>query len=276
MNKVEAKSMPPDLEVPFFTGSTLVLHDIFQEPAHIFCHGAQNPQFNMDFDYHYAVSMSQSMEILPMLRLYAWQPWAISLGMNQKAYAIDEQEVSRRNWAIVRRPTGGRAVFHADEITYCVVTRLHNRTKEDIYKIIHLYIAAALQKIFREMSDIVTGEHLSFEKSQPNFAEHYRENSASVACFSAAARYEIEWKGRKVVGSAQRLMGDIVLQHGSILLGNSHERLCEVVSVASEQEREQLQKMLRLKAVSLSEIAQRNVQFHEVQEILLEFLIDNM
>ncbi|RME01602.1 MAG: hypothetical protein D6814_01155, partial [Calditrichaeota bacterium] len=57
----------------------------------------------------------------PVLRLYAWHPWAISLGFHQSLKAIDRQRCRQEGIDVVRRPTGGRAVLHAEEITYSVV-----------------------------------------------------------------------------------------------------------------------------------------------------------
>jgi lipoate-protein ligase A len=55
------------------------------------------------------------------LRLYDWSPACLSLGYAQDAEDVDLERLRARGWDLVRRPTGGRAILHADEITYAVI-----------------------------------------------------------------------------------------------------------------------------------------------------------
>jgi len=60
----------------------------------------------------------------PTLRVYAWEPPTVSIGHSQKASVeLDLEACRRRGFGVVRRPTGGRAVLHAGELTYSVVGR---------------------------------------------------------------------------------------------------------------------------------------------------------
>src|SRR5512142_460873 len=56
----------------------------------------------------------------PTLRFYAWAPPCVSLGRNQPLEAVDAARCAARGYAIVRRPTGGRAILHTDELTYSI------------------------------------------------------------------------------------------------------------------------------------------------------------
>ena len=56
----------------------------------------------------------------PTLRFYAWEPPCVSLGRNQSLASIDTQRCAGLGYDIVRRPTGGRAILHTDELTYSV------------------------------------------------------------------------------------------------------------------------------------------------------------
>ncbi len=58
---------------------------------------------------------------IPTLRLFRWKPWAISLGYNQNAADLDAARCAREGIDVVRRPTGGRAILHAEELTYSVM-----------------------------------------------------------------------------------------------------------------------------------------------------------
>src|SRR5512137_950 len=58
---------------------------------------------------------------LPTLRLYAWEPPTLSLGFAQPAADADRGALRRLGWGLVRRPTGGRAILHTDELTYSII-----------------------------------------------------------------------------------------------------------------------------------------------------------
>lgn len=158
----------------------------------------------------------------PSLRLYGWSPWAISLGHNQRGEEIDAARCNAEGIDVVRRPTGGRAILHAEELTYCVVMPAGRRSVLEVYNEISGALVAGLA---------LFGVNAALQRSQPDFAGHYRSPSA-IPCFTASARYEIEWDGRKLVGSAQRRVTggtSVVLQHGSILCGPAHRRLIEFI-----------------------------------------------
>src|ERR1035437_4526850 len=82
-----------------------------------------------------------------IVRLYSWQPYAVSLGYNQDASAIDSARCADLGIDIVRRPTGGRAVLHAEEITYAIATPLNGFTAQEWYARIHHAIARGLASI---------------------------------------------------------------------------------------------------------------------------------
>jgi lipoate-protein ligase A len=90
----------------------------------------------------------------------------------------------------------------------------------------------------------------------------------NIACFTSTARYEITWKGKKVVGSAQRRFGNAVLQHGSILLGDEHLRLPELLKI-SDEEKLQMKKMLQKESSTISEICGRELSSKEVVDSIL-------
>jgi lipoate-protein ligase A len=61
---------------------------------------------------------------LPTLRLYAWDPACLSLGYAQPFGDVDIPGLRARGWEVIRRPTGGRAVLHIEELTYSVIAPL--------------------------------------------------------------------------------------------------------------------------------------------------------
>ena len=58
---------------------------------------------------------------LPVLRLYRWSPPCISIGYAQNGADVDHLTLNEHGWDWVRRPTGGRAILHTDELTYSVI-----------------------------------------------------------------------------------------------------------------------------------------------------------
>ena len=173
---------------------------------------------NMEFDEKLAQELLSGAGA-PTLRLFQWKPWAISLGHNQRVEDINVEKCQEDGIDVVRRPTGGRAILHAEELTYSVVMHAEGKGVLQIYNEISNALVAGLR---------LFGVEVSLQRSQPNLSEQYRRVSG-IACFSSSARYEIEYDGRKLVGSAQRRFGDgagdVVLQHGSILCGAAHKNL---------------------------------------------------
>jgi lipoate-protein ligase A len=136
------------------------------------------------------------------LRLYQWNPPTLSIGRNQQA---DFHGVP-----IVRRPTGGQAVWHEHEVTYAVAAPISVfGSLRDAYCDIHERLARALRSLGVEavLADRPT----------------VRASDRPTSCFSSSVGGEILHRGRKLVGSAQIRRGDAFLQHGSILLDGSQD-----------------------------------------------------
>lgn len=229
-----------------------------------FVHPDWEPEANMDFDRNRSQSLA-SGEAKPMLRLYSWKPFAVSLGAHQRESDISRDACERLGVGVVRRPTGGRAIFHANELTYSLAVPLTaindpQRTAHDIYREVHLLMLRALHSL--------GAGQLDFEKKQPNFRAHYKSGNVAMPCFASSARYELLLHGRKVVGSAQKLYGNVVLQHGSVLLGEGHERLADVLNLANAEERSALRQTLLERSATLEEACGRGVSFAECAEAI--------
>ncbi len=162
---------------------------------------------------------------IPRLRFYTWQPWTLSLGHNQDETSIDREELARQGYGLVTRPTGGRAVFHAEEVTYGIAMPSNGIGIHETYAQISKALLLGLQHL--GVPDI------DFSRSSPNFREHYASDE-SASCFSASALNELTWHGKKVVGSAQRRYGNVLLQHGSILVDEAHLGIVDFLGVAPE------------------------------------------
>lgn len=160
----------------------------------------------------------------PVLRVYGWQPPAVSFGYGQQPWReVDLDKCRRAGIEVVRRLTGGRAVLHWDELTYSVLCR------EDDPRcggpISHTYrrIGEALVEGLR-----LYGVEAGLERAQSR-PRRPRVAGVSEPCFSSLARWEVKCGGRKLIGSAQRRVRGAILQHGSLLTGPRHRYLLELL-----------------------------------------------
>ncbi|MEW5799860.1 MAG: lipoate--protein ligase family protein [Bacteroidota bacterium] len=224
--------------------------------------GFHSGEFNMRFDIELAEQLSRS-KAPQTLRVYGWRPWAVSLGYNQSEKDIDVLRCRKFGFDIVRRPTGGRAILHANELTYSAVMYAGGRGITEVYSLISKALVNGLQTICPKVS---------YEASQPNFRQLYRQQE-SIPCFSSSARYEVQIDGKKLVGSAQRRFSkpggdEVVLQHGSILLGTEHKLLTEVLNIDGDEIRKKLNEDFDTKTIDLSSASGRAVQYDEVVDCI--------
>lgn len=150
----------------------------------------------------------------PVLRLYRWRPPAVSYGYHQGVEGFDAAAIAAAGFGLVRRPTGGRAILHADELTYAVVGTSPSPLFGESLHATYTRINEPLLLFLRDLGlapDVSGGES--------------RDDARGMVCFKSAGRHEIQVQGRKLVGSAQRRHGGVFLQHGSILAGPAHLEL---------------------------------------------------
>jgi len=158
--------------------------------------------FNMALDVELGNLSYELRE--PILRLYTWEKPTLSFGKHQKLRDINWSFVRDLSIPCVRRPTGGRSVFHHKEITYSVSIpgehELYNLKVLELYNVISDAIMDSLKNL---------GIEVKKDKGK-------RDNTPF--CFKSPSMYEITLNGKKLVGSAQLRTKKFVLQHGSIIL----------------------------------------------------------
>jgi lipoyl(octanoyl) transferase len=207
----------------------------------------------------------------PTIRFYQWSPPAVSLGYFQDLKKeINVKVCQEIGIDIVRRPTGGKAVLHDQELTYSFIIKendpLVNDSILETYKKIsggiirglsYLGIKAELVPLRDKLENNLLGRsdkarihHLDFKS----------------ICFSVPSQYEVQVEGKKIVGSAQVRKGGVVLQHGSLLIKLEKDKLFSVFNFPSVQIREKLKS--KFKATSLEEILKRKINFSELSNIL--------
>lgn len=175
------------------------------------------------------------------LRLYQWEPFCLSFGRHEPAgrrYRRDR--IDELGIDCVRRPTGGRAVWHARELTYAVAGPLSAfGGLREAYRRIHETLAGALEDL---------GARPLLAPPSSLLPPH------AGACFAAPVGGEVLLQGRKAVGSAQVRQGDAFLQHGSVLLEDNQSLVSELAGLPATPGGE----------ITLTEALGRRVTFDEV------------
>lgn len=145
----------------------------------------------------------------PTLRFYGWQPRAVSLGFFQPWRHLDADACRRLGLDWVRRPSGGRAVLHAREVTYSLALPAGALPGgvSAVYQQVSRGLLAGL-KALGAPADLVPAA-----RPAPGAPR-----GGGVLCFASHARHEVAVDGRKILGSAQWRSGGAILQHGSLPL----------------------------------------------------------
>ena len=162
-------------------------------------------QENMHIDSDLLDSAIENKLDYPIFRLYGWNPACVSLGRNQKDDFLDRQFLKENNIDVVRRLTGGRALLHADEITYsfiCPISYLKN--------------GEHVVSSYKEISQILIDK---FKKLgiDLNFGTNKPIKTGFDYCMLISTGADLCYQGKKLIGSAQCRKHGYILQHGSIL-----------------------------------------------------------
>jgi len=227
---------------------------------HLIESGINTGRYNMDFDLKLVQQCTSSDAFL---RLYKWKPYCISLGANQNFEDISIERTQNDNIDIVKRPTGGRAILHAEEITYSVVLPFSNNlTPKHIYQKISIALIKGLEKYNPYLGKS------ELENLQPNFPELIKQPNG-VLCFGSTAKNEVKYFGKKIIGSAQRKLNRTILQHGSILCGTYHKKLVEYINT-DYNTRQNLVQELADKTIEIETITGKKVNYEKLQQCLID------
>lgn len=211
-------------------------------PCRILETGARSAAFNMGLDEAVLESVSAGA-VPPTLRLYAWDPAAVSLGYFQGLHEeVDIEACHARGVDVVRRITGGGAVFHQAEVTYSIVIPEHHPLAP--HSIIASYEIIC--------SGIVAG----------------------LATLGVVARFvpinDIVAQGKKVSGNAQTRKKGCLLQHGTVLLDVDVDLMFELLKVPQEKARGRIVADVKARVAGLSALCGRPVGFEEASRAILD------
>ncbi len=203
--------------------------------------GFADAYFNMGLDEAILESVSRT-ESLPTLRMYGWNPRAISLGYFQGAsQELDLDACRQKGVDIVRRITGGGAVFHDKEVTYSfALPENHPLARASILESYEIICSALVQGF-------------SFLGLRTEFAPIN----------------DILWQGRKISGNAQTRKHSCILQHGTILLDVNVEEMFSLLLVPKEKSAGKLIADVKQRVSSLLHALGREVGFAESSKAMI-------
>lgn len=183
----------------------------------------------------------------PTIRLYRWSPSCLSLGKHQNPEVeLNITAIKRDQIHFVKRYTGGRMVYHAEELTYSVIAPIKvaswGLTLQKTYNEISTWLLSCLSQF---------GEDFSIEKG--DLVVKSQKSQVAQACFASTAKSEVVLGRKKLIGSAQRRTRKAFLQHGSILVGREHEKVTQYLNLSDNESLDYLTN-LKKNSISLAEI----------------------
>jgi lipoyl(octanoyl) transferase len=222
--------------------------------------GSGDGRLNMAID-RALLTASDRGQAPATLRLYGWDSPTLSIGYSQnKLMDIDSRQCERRNIAIVRRFTGGRALLHQHELTYSLVASIpHPGFPGNLAGDFFAVTKAVIRSL--EKAGVIKPEMVGKDKRNQG-----RGQKRSPACFSTSNNWEISVKGKKLAGSAQRRLNRAFLQHGSILLDKDPELAHSLLRYSSDSAKEQELRKLTSNMLTLNDILPVNLEWEKLAQ----------
>ena len=189
----------------------------------------------------------------PTLRFYAWDPACLSLGYAQGVNDVDQAALEREGWDLVRRPTGGKAILHTDEITYSISAPLDHK----------LFVNGVLASYKRISLALIAGLERMGMMPELHITDPPAPSNGNPVCFRNPSAFEITVEGKKLVGSAQLRRAGGVLQHGSVPLQGELGRICLVLSYANDEYRARAMGEVGLHAITVERVLGKPLAWEE-------------
>jgi len=198
--------------------------------------------FNMALD-EVLIKKISSGEVDPSLRFYGWKPAAVSIGYFQSLQAeVDEEKCRERGVDIVRRQTGGGAVFHDKEVTYSMHIPLT----------LNLVPEKILDSYQRICGGIIRG----------------------LTAFNLSAQFvplnDIIVGGKKISGNAQTRKQGVLLQHGTILQSVDVDKMFDLLKVPDEKMKGKLITVIKERVTSIEQQAGKAIEFQSIVDALID------
>jgi lipoate-protein ligase A len=209
--------------------------------------GKGDGYYNMAVDE--ALLLNYPSQKIPTLRIYGWDEPFISLGYNQNSEKV---LINQGEAPVVRRITGGSAIFHAKELTYSLTCALEDlnlpKGVKDSYKIVCSFLKVFYAQLGLKASfatDIIDQDLGRYG----NF------------CFSSSQHFDLVIGLKKIGGNAQRRKKNIIFQHGSIPQKIDFVRIRQLIRDSGDLER---------KTIDLEGILGKDTEFFELAKLLAQ------
>lgn len=200
--------------------------------------GIQDAALNMALDEAILTHYLKG-DVPPTLRVFRWTQPSITLGRFQNIEREIETEVCQQQGvALVRRPTGGRAVYHRNEFTYSIVIGKREGVPSGVVAA-YAYLAQGLIAALNHMG-------VRAELSDERVSKH-----PSAACFASSTQADLTSDGFKLVGSAQVWKDDALLQQGSLPLDDRSAEFFSMLRYPSQEARAEALALYREKTTPL-------------------------
>ena len=204
---------------------------------------------NMAVD-EYLLELCRAGRVGAALRFYEWEPPAVSLGYSQSFDLMDLAACAEQGIDVVRRITGGGALLHWQELTYCFVLRrgaaAGGRWPRET-------AGAVSQSLVQGLSRL--GVQASARRRTRGTADRAGPDPAAPGlCFMSGAENEIEASGRKLAGCAHKSTREAFFSHGSVMTGSGHVHVARLVRANTPPSSAGLALSMAEKSISLSEL----------------------
>lgn len=214
--------------------------------------------FNMAIDEAISIACGEGKSPTT-LRFYGWKSPTISIGYSQKKESdINIQYCNSKGIDIVKRPTGGRAVLHENELTFSINASIQNPLfPKNILKS-HKKISEAL---LLGINRLGINAELQY-KSRKQISRH-------PVCFSATSIYELVADGKKITGCAQRRFKNSFLEHGSIPLKLDRTKLAAIIKTSLSVSDNKLESLYFENMAGLNELGSQSFSANQIAENII-------
>jgi lipoyl(octanoyl) transferase len=216
---------------------------------------------NMALDECLLISAA-SKRMPPTLRLYSWEVPTLSLGYAQSFKDVDYTSLEQLGWGLVRRPTGGRAILHTDELTYSVTASIDDPIMSGSLLESYQRISTALLSALSVLGINANADSVYPTRVPPA--------GKDPVCFEVPSNYEITVAGKKLIGSAQARKNNGVLQHGSLPLFGDLTRITCVLNYENEENKNKSQTALLAHAGTITSLTGLQISIDQAQKAFIE------
>jgi len=196
------------------------------------------------------------------LRFYQWEPPAVSLGYSQAFDLLDLAACRDEGVDVVKRITGGGALLHWQELTYCLVLRRDSAAGAVRPRETANAVSRSLVLGLSRLGVEARARSRSRRPVERSDAAPAAEGAGSPEgrftdlCFASGVENEIEVSGRKLAGCAHKLTREAFFSHGSVMTGPAHLRVARLLRQHAGPSATRLARSIAERSVSLSEVLQ--------------------